>query len=599
MSTSRLSLYNNALIILGERPLVSEYENRAARKALDEVYGQDAVGSCLELAKPKFAQRTVKLATPTTSSVHGYDQVYTLPSDFQCLVIDRNGVADIFSDDVLLNRVDRFLLEGDDLATEIATNVYVRYITSNAPIGDWTSTFAMLVSTYLAKTAAVRINPSKVVEAEKAFKDQLGAVLEVEWPKEASPRPLKAIVTLDAFWTNVYNGALQLLGQPLITGNTDQSRARVAIDYVVRADFSGVFVCLEKVKPRFAMTTFALTGGTTSAQHGYTSVFTLPSDFLTIIDLHSDSALDTPLSRYFIDGGTIATNYTTAYLRYVQNDAATSLWSSGFLRYVCAYIANELKAEYAFGESGGERESVRANITRELQTRLEYALANEAVKEPEYRPNAPSFTLTDAWRVIYNIALSFLELDPILTNTDDSDRRKALDVTVNDNIAGTTLSEIIWNFACVREKLAYDATYTPTYGYSYRVAVPAAMHRIAQLSTDEYLYTPVEYTIEGGYIYSEHQELYVRYVTTAMLTTPGSWPQYFQDYIAAKMARRSTRLPGSNKQNVIDELERTKREAYATDAQRQPSLPQVRGSWNRARSGGGSWGIDNGRFRQR
>lgn len=601
MAISRLSLYNNALILLGERQLTSEYENRPARKVLDEIYGQEAVGACLELARPKFAQVTAKLATPASSSVHGFDYVYDLPADFLCIVQDPRmpaGGGEVYTDDVLQNRVERYLLEGETIATEIATNVYIRYVSNLITMSQWTPTFADLVSAYLARVGANRIAPDKYERAEAAFKDRLGGVLELEWGKEVKPRPLKAIVTIDAHWLKVYNGALQLLGQPLITGTTDQSPARIAIDYLLNADFSGVFPCIERTRPRFAMNTVTLSSSTPGSGHGYTNVFSLPADYLNIIDLHSDSTLDQKLNRYFIDGGTIATNYASAYLRYLQNDAATSLWSQGFLRYVCAYIANELKTEFARGESGAEREATRKNITLALEERYNYVWETEAVKEPEHRPAAPAFVLTSDWLPIYNRALMAMELPPILAITDDSERRHALDMANVARVVNTALSDQIWNFACTRALLTYDATYTATFGYQYRVATPATMHRIAQLSPDEYLQTPADYAIEGGYIMSNYSRLYIRYVTTAMLTTPASWPQYFCDFIAGELALMCQWLPGVNKQNVRDQHKQWKLEAYATDKQRQPSGPIFPGSWVRSR-GGSNWGIDNGRFRQR
>ena len=48
MTISKLSLYNNALLLVGQRPLITDTDDTETRLRLDTVYDQDANDYCLE-----------------------------------------------------------------------------------------------------------------------------------------------------------------------------------------------------------------------------------------------------------------------------------------------------------------------------------------------------------------------------------------------------------------------------------------------------------------------------------------------------------------------------------------------------------------------
>lgn len=393
MATSKLALYNNALIILGERTLSGVYENREPRKILDEVYNLSAVNACLELAKPKFALRTAKLASPTTSSVHAFDQVYTLPDDYVT-------IHALYLDETLETPIARYLLdENRTLATEVATNVYLRYIGSNVSMTSWTPAFDDLVAAYLADRAAIRIAPDKVTVARQAFRDA-----------------------------------------------------------------------------------------------------------------------------------------------------------------------------------------------------LEIAVQLEGVKEPLERPRASTFSLTDDWRRVYNKVFSMLKLPLITSNSDQSEARFTVDEAINNGAVETVFGKIPWNFTCIRTKLTYDSGYTATFGYTYRFDKPADFGRLAEMSSDEFFQTPVDYLDEGDYFFSEVTPLYLRYSDTGFLTTPAAWPDYFTDLVAAEIAKYCTGLPGADASNLDSDYVKYEDEAMSTDAQRNPPAVIHNGSWTGARGGGRRNGIVKGRL---
>lgn len=61
MAVTKLSLYNDTLILLGQRVLSTDTEDRPNRHKLDSLYNNGAVDYCLEVVKPKFASKLVSL----------------------------------------------------------------------------------------------------------------------------------------------------------------------------------------------------------------------------------------------------------------------------------------------------------------------------------------------------------------------------------------------------------------------------------------------------------------------------------------------------------------------------------------------------------
>jgi hypothetical protein len=398
MAASKLSLYNTALLILGERRLESLYENREPRRVLDEFYAAGAIDYCLELAKPQFALKTAALTSPAASSAHALDYVYTFPTDM-VTTLDKKLGGSFFSDAALEVPVNRYLIESRTVATEVATTLYARYICNSRAMSDWTPSFERVVSAYLAFMCAPRINPTKQGIAESRFKDA-----------------------------------------------------------------------------------------------------------------------------------------------------------------------------------------------------LETAVLTDGVRASDLSPFAKTVgTLTDAFRLLYNRALSIVGLPPLLSALDDSAARTELDRAITQKAVDTILDVVGWNFACVTTKLTYDNTYTATWGFTYRHVVPAAMSRIDQIAADEFFRVPIDYRHEGGYFYSEHQYLYVSYVSTTWLTTPSTWPIYFWNFVAAELAKRVAHLPGANGENAEILYEQYKSEAFSTDAQRNPPQRISGGSWTGSRGRG----VDRSRFHGR
>jgi len=167
MALDKLALYNNALLLIGQRKLSLITENRPSRHYLDGAYDLGAVDYCLEIVQPHFASKVVTLNTPATSSEHGLDSVHTLPTDYV-------KVVGIFSDEKLDQPVTRYIIEGNTIACEHAV-IYVRY-TSNLlaeTYTNWAPSFARVVSSYLAREISIKAAPDEYKKIEQLLVENL------------------------------------------------------------------------------------------------------------------------------------------------------------------------------------------------------------------------------------------------------------------------------------------------------------------------------------------------------------------------------------------------------------------------------------------
>jgi hypothetical protein len=81
--TSRLSIYNGALRVLGERPLASLSESREPRRMLDSSWDDNVVTRALEAGDWLFATRSMQYDySPSVESDFGFQRAFDKPTDF-------------------------------------------------------------------------------------------------------------------------------------------------------------------------------------------------------------------------------------------------------------------------------------------------------------------------------------------------------------------------------------------------------------------------------------------------------------------------------------------------------------------------------------
>ena len=529
---SRLDIFNSALHYLGERKLSTLFEDREPRYVLDNIYSISLINEVHELVKPRYAIKTAALSSPTTSSVHGLDNVYTLPSDFLCPPIDpgtHGKVGFIWADDEFEQPINRYLLEGNTVATEQATNVYIRYVSSNIGEGSVSPLVARILAIRLAMLAASRINPSKQGDLNEQYEKLLAQVIAVEGVKENDWLPQPAAASLSTDQLEIYNLVMAYWGLPELRGIDDDSQYRLAIDNVyVRAEE----YMFESIKPRFATQTAILNSGSTSSVHSLDNVFTLPADYKDFVSLWADEGLENKIEQYIIEDNTISIrNYATAYLRYITNAHAEANWSPSFSNAVAAYIAWLLSPRFA----PERQESISASLSEATATAVE----NDKVREAEVRTQNISGALSASQLSLYNQIAARLGEPELRFVNDESELRLAID-NVYDLARDYLIEQIAPLFATKTSNLTINAG--AIQGFAQSFALPADYSGLLGVWTDADMDEPVtRYFIEGGVIaVDNHASVYIRYSANA--ADEADWTPSFEramaDYIAYLLAPR-------------------------------------------------------------
>ena len=172
MSTSRLEIYNDALVICGERVLASLTEDRKPRRLLDHVWDNDGVDACLERGQWKFAMKAVRLDFDTdVVTDYGYSKPFSKPTDW---VLTSAVCSDEFFTAPLLKYTD----ENDYWYAEIDI-IYVKYVSNATDYGLdlslWPATFADFVAGHFAKKIIRSLTQDAEVKAEvnKEYKERM------------------------------------------------------------------------------------------------------------------------------------------------------------------------------------------------------------------------------------------------------------------------------------------------------------------------------------------------------------------------------------------------------------------------------------------
>lgn len=155
MSADKLSLFNDALTLCGERMLASLTEERESRRLLDQAWAAGAVNFCLETGQWNFAVNSIKLVySPSTSPPpFGFRYAFDKPDDY----IRTMAVSiDEYFRCPLIRYVDEanFWFADED-------TLYIRYV-SNLPeyggnMGKWPGSFTEMVSSYLASKVVTKL----------------------------------------------------------------------------------------------------------------------------------------------------------------------------------------------------------------------------------------------------------------------------------------------------------------------------------------------------------------------------------------------------------------------------------------------------------
>lgn len=152
--TDRLTLYNDALLICGQRALGSLTESVESRRLLDQAWNGGAVQSCLEEGQWKFAMRTKQIEyDDAVAPDFGYQRAFAKPTDWVL-------TSSLCSDEYFTSPVLRYNDEAGYWYSDLDT-LYVRYVSSDAQyglnIGLWPQSFKDFVVAFLAKKVVQKL----------------------------------------------------------------------------------------------------------------------------------------------------------------------------------------------------------------------------------------------------------------------------------------------------------------------------------------------------------------------------------------------------------------------------------------------------------
>lgn len=154
---SKLSLYNGALNVLGERKLASLSENRKSRRALDSVWDGGGVKTCLEKGFWNFAMRDIQIThSPSVTVQYGFVYAFDKPTDW-CRTFM------ISPDETYAVELDNYEDQGEYWYANVDP-LFVRYVSTDASFGGnlsaWTEKFSRYVENYFASEIAASITGS-------------------------------------------------------------------------------------------------------------------------------------------------------------------------------------------------------------------------------------------------------------------------------------------------------------------------------------------------------------------------------------------------------------------------------------------------------
>lgn len=182
----RLAVYNDALILSGERSLTSLSENREPRRMIDALW-DGALKFCLEQGQWNFAIRAVQLDySPSVEPPFGYIRAFDKPDDW---VRTCSVATDPYFNNAILDYTDEvgYWFCNHDV-------IYIRYVSNDDDYGynasAWPETYRSFIAGYIAKKISPRLkndSDAQVVAAE--YKDRRSDAL----TKDALQDPVKRV----------------------------------------------------------------------------------------------------------------------------------------------------------------------------------------------------------------------------------------------------------------------------------------------------------------------------------------------------------------------------------------------------------------------
>jgi hypothetical protein len=184
--TTKLTIYNGALLICKERFLASTSEEREPRRLLDHVWDNGGIRSCLEEGQWHFAMRTVQIDyDPSIEPDFGYRRAFEKPTDWV-------RTSALCSDEYLNVPLTQYTDEAGYWYADLDA-LFIRYVSDDTDYGldlnKWPESFSRFVEAHFAGQIIGKLSGGQEREAE-VFAKRREALLQAK-SKAAQTQPTR------------------------------------------------------------------------------------------------------------------------------------------------------------------------------------------------------------------------------------------------------------------------------------------------------------------------------------------------------------------------------------------------------------------------
>lgn len=198
---------------------------------------------------------------------------------------------------------------------------------------------------------------------------------------------------------------------------------------------------------------------------------------------------------------------------------------------------------------------------------------------------------------IYNGALGIIGERALGSLTENRGSRRALDLIWDDSGVDDCLEAGQWYFAMRSQRITYDPSITPDWGYKRVFDKPEDHIRTCGVCQDEMFNVPLlGYREEAGFWYANLDTIFVRFVSNdaAFGGDMSLWPGTFTEFVKGHFAFLVA-LPITQDKNKVALAEAYRsqalRDAKSKGAMADPTTFPAEGAWTSSRRGSrtGGW----------
>ena len=187
---TKLSIYNGALAVIGDRRLASLTDDVESRYKLDEIWDNDLIDRLLEMGQWNFAGRTIELtASPSVTPSFGYQYGFDNPTDWI-------RTMQLCYDEYFQQPMTKYSSESAWWFADTEV-IYVQYVSNDVQYGGdltlWPRNFTEMAEHYVAMKVAPRLtgldfDSDKLLGLWKMWLREAKATDAMEEPTKFAPK---------------------------------------------------------------------------------------------------------------------------------------------------------------------------------------------------------------------------------------------------------------------------------------------------------------------------------------------------------------------------------------------------------------------------